>query len=244
MHEPSQSTGYEKARKISNNNISMERFKYNKKTNYCAVGRVSNRDGWKGKGKDSMGTGFMIDDHTFLTNSHVVEDSSEKKTKPKHVKLQLKRDGKKIPYEFQATKITKVPSYDIAVVNTKENMRKKANAKPLKLASDKKIKNLKYRNKLYSVGYPKLSGDNTKPYKYHLCYLQHSSNQSELMTKDFFRSGNSGSPIINNGGEVFALRTYGYNPDGNATDKYGKAELAGGESIQGKPKKTIRNHME
>ena len=29
-------------------------------------------DGWKGPGKDSMGTGFMVGNHTFVTNAHVV----------------------------------------------------------------------------------------------------------------------------------------------------------------------------
>ena len=47
---------------------------------------VSNYDGWKGHGKDSMGTGFIIDGHTYITNLHVVQDSKGKIARPQDVK--------------------------------------------------------------------------------------------------------------------------------------------------------------
>ena len=35
-------------------------------------------NGHKGKGKDSMGTGTVIGDHTLITNAHVIDDKMEK----------------------------------------------------------------------------------------------------------------------------------------------------------------------
>ncbi|WP_345773013.1 trypsin-like serine protease, partial [Mammaliicoccus sp. N-M51] len=129
----------------------------------------------------------------------------------KKIKFQLNRDGKKIPYQFQAKKIYKVPAYDMVVVETKENMVQKAKVQPLKLATNKQIKSLKFNDNLYSLGYPVVNGNNTYAYWNKLKFLQESSNKAELMTKDKFRAGDSGSPMVNGNFEVYALRTYGYN---------------------------------
>ena len=72
------------------------------------------------------------------------------------IKFQLKRDGKKIPYQFHAKKIYKIPSYDMVVVETKENMAQKANVQPLKLATNQKIKSLKSRISLANTPLIKL----------------------------------------------------------------------------------------
>ncbi|MCD8796576.1 trypsin-like serine peptidase [Mammaliicoccus sciuri] len=236
-------SAYKKALKISNKDIEMERYNYAYKNQYKAVGRVSNMDGWKGPGKDSMGTGFVVGNHTFVTNAHVVDRANGRQTDPKNIKFQLNRDGKKIPYQFQVQKIYKVPAYDIVVVETKENMVQKANVKPFKLATNQQIKSLKFNDNLYSLGYPVVNGDNTYAYWHKLKFLQESSNKAELMTKDIFRAGDSGSPMVNRNFEVYALRTYGYNLRGNSGYQYAKQEVAGGESIYGNPRAFILKHI-
>ncbi len=197
----------------------------------------------KGLGKDSMVTGFVVGNHTFVTNAHVVDRANGRQTDPKNIKFQLNRDGKKIPYQFQVQKIYKVPAYDIVVVETKENMVQKANVKPFKLATNQQIKSLKFNDNLYSLGYPVINGDNTYAYWHKLKFLQEASNKAELMTKDIFRAGDSGSPIVNRNFEVYALRTYGYNLRGNSDYQYAKQEVAGGESIYGNPRTFILRHI-
>lgn len=63
------------------------------------------------------------------------------------------------------------------------------------------------------------------------------------MTKDIFRAGDSGSPMVNRNFEVYALRTYGYNLRGNSGYQYAKQEVAGGESIYGNPRAFILKHI-
>ncbi|MEJ7490704.1 serine protease, partial [Staphylococcus pettenkoferi] len=88
------------------------RYNYAHKNKYKAVGRVSNMDGWKGPGKDSMGTGFMVGNHTFVTNAHVIDDHYGRAAAPKYIKFQMNSDGSRMPYVFQATEVIKVPQYD------------------------------------------------------------------------------------------------------------------------------------
>lgn len=232
-------SAYNKAKKISNKSITSKHYDYANKTKYKAVGRVSNKDGFKGRGKDSMGTGFVVGDHTFVTNAHVVERANGNIANSKYITFDMNRDGKKIPYRFHAKSIKKVPSYDMVVVRTKENMVAKSKVKPLKIASNKKIKSLKFNSKLYSLGYGWHSDVNTKAYWNRLRFLQQSSNGAELMTKDKFRAGDSGSPMVNGNYEVFAIRTYGYNLRGNSPYAYAKQEVSGGESMYGNPRKFI-----
>ena len=66
--------------------VSIKHITNPENSGYSAVGRVSNYDGWKGHGKDSMGTGFIIDGHTHITNLHVVQDSKGKIARPQDVK--------------------------------------------------------------------------------------------------------------------------------------------------------------
>ena len=83
-------SAYKKAQKINNKDIIMKRYDYAHKNKYKAVGRVSNMDGWKGPGKDSMGTGFVVGNHTFVTNAHVVERANGRQTDPKKIKFQVR----------------------------------------------------------------------------------------------------------------------------------------------------------
>ena len=95
MEDHNASAAYHKAKKVDNSQIVIKRYNYAHKNKYKAVGRVSNMDGWKGPGKDSMGTGFMVGNHTFVTNAHVVDKKDGQRTSPSKIKFQLNRDGKR-----------------------------------------------------------------------------------------------------------------------------------------------------
>lgn len=245
-----QSSGYQaylKAKKISNNNISIQYYPNAAQNNLKAVGRVSNWNGWKVgkpeyKGQDSMGTGTVIGAHTFITNAHVIDDRFGRAAAPKYIKFQMNRDGNRIPYSFQASEVIKVPQYDIAIVHTKENMAKYV--KPVRIATDAEINKLNFNTPLYSLGYPWQYGDNTKPYFNKLRVTQFSSNGTEIQTKDIFRSGASGSPMLNSSfNTMYGLRTYGYNLMGGSSDAYAKQEMSGGESFKGYAGRFVRQHI-
>nr|WP_239665832.1 serine protease [Staphylococcus hominis] len=189
-----------------------------------------------------MGTGTVIGAHTFVTNAHVIDDQYGRAAAPKYIKFQMNRDGSRMPYVFQATEVIKVPQYDIAVVHTKQNMSKYV--KPVKIATDSEIKQLKFNSPLYSLGYPWQYNDNTKAYFNKLRVTQFSTNGTEIQTKDIFRSGASGSPMLNSTfTKMYGLRTYGYNLMGGSTDAYAKQEMSGGESFKGYAGRFVRQHI-
>lgn len=190
-----------------------------------------------------MGTGTVIGSHTILTNTHFVETQYGSIAHPSNIIFNMNQNGAKKPYTFHASRIIKVPSYDMAIIHTKENMVRKSGVQPLRLASDAKIRNLKQGQTLYSLGYGFHPYTNTLPYWSKFKYLQKSSNQAEIMTKDIFRAGDSGSPMVNGNYEIFGLRTYGYNLRGTSSNAYARQEVSGGESLYGYPKRFIQHNM-
>lgn len=241
MASNNEATAYPKAKKISNSSLDIHHISNTMNTKYKAVGRVSNKDGWKGLGKDSMGTGTVIGNYTFITNAHVIDTAKGSAANPKYISFDMARDGSRKPYTFHATKVVKVPNADVALVYTKEKMSQYAT--PLKLASNAQINGLKYNTKLYSVGYPWQNGDNTKTHWSSYRFIQKSSNGTELQTKDKFRAGASGSLMVNGNYQIFGLRTYGYNLWANSTTNYAKVEMAGGEEMNGATGNFVRTHI-
>ncbi|MCY6488024.1 hypothetical protein, partial [Actinobacillus pleuropneumoniae] len=67
LNYPSDQQAYQKAKKISKRSISIQHYTKANQNNLKAIGRVSNMNGHKGKGKDSMGTGTVIGNHTLIT---------------------------------------------------------------------------------------------------------------------------------------------------------------------------------
>lgn len=227
---------------ISNNSISIKHVTNPKASGYEAIGRVSNMDGWKGPRKDSMGTGFIIDSHTFLTNSHVVERANGKIASPHNVKIVTERNGKSKKYTFNAKKITKAPGADIVVVHTYQDMSRLV--KPLKLASTKEVKAIKKGTNIKAPGYDIIkNGDNTQLWESHGKALTKTSNGKELMTKQIFRNGGSGSPMLNSKNQVLGIMAYGFNLGGNGGYAEANQELSGGFTFDGSTRSFITKHM-
>ncbi|UTH14210.1 S1 family peptidase [Macrococcus equipercicus] len=225
-------TGYERAKSYSNSTTIMKLQGNDSKSRYKAVGYISNKNGWAGEGEESMGTGFVIDDYTVLTNAHVIGDKNGNKVQAKYIRFMMNRDGKKIPYNFEVKDIVKIPSADLAVLHTKNRLT--AYVKPLKLATDWQINQLRPGTPLYSVGYPYHGTDDyTTRYWNQAVFLGRSSNITELMTKDRFRAGASGSPLVDANFNVYGVRTYSHKLYNVNDDKYGRVELAGAESLYG-----------
>lgn len=241
MTDYNASKAYPKTKRISNNNVQIKHIANAYKGKYKAVGRISNKDGWKGRGKDSMGTGTVIGPYTLITNAHVIDDAKGAAANPKYITFDLNRDGKAKTYTFHATKVVKVPQADVALVYTKEKLTNYTQALPL--ASNTQINNLIYNRNLYSVGYPWQNGDNTKSYWSKLKFIQKSSNGTELQTIDKFRAGASGSVMVDGNYRIYGLRTYGYNLWGTSPYNYAKVEMAGGEALNGSTGSFVRSHI-
>lgn len=225
-------TGYQLAKSYSNSKTIMRTQGNSNASRYKAVGYIANTNGFAGKGIEAMGTGFVIDDYTVLTNAHVIDDQNGRAAQAKYITFMMNRDGKKIPYRFAVKDIVKIPSADLAVLHTKKRLT--SYVKPLTLATDAQIMRLKKGTPLYSVGYPYHGTDDyTTRYWNQAVFLGHSSNQTELMMKDRFRSGASGSPLVDANFRVYGVRTYSHKLYNVNDDKYGKVELAGAESLYG-----------
>lgn len=242
LHQQNSQSGLNYAQQFSNTELSINHVKNTKKSNYQAIGRVSNTDGWKGKGKDSMGTGFIIGNHTFATNAHVVETKEGHQANPKNITLVTERNGKAKQHTFNAQKIEKVPHADMVLVHTKQNMGK--HIQPLKLASEKQINHLKLGDDFKAPGYDKIKGDNTQLWESHGKALMTTTDGHELMTKQIFRAGGSGSPMLTKDNKVLGISAYGYNLQGNDPSIEAQNELAGGFKMTGAVRDFIDQHID
>ncbi|WP_414048789.1 trypsin-like serine peptidase [Macrococcus animalis] len=208
---------------------------------YKGIGRVSNKNGWAGPKYEAMGTGFVVDDYTFLTNAHVIDDEHGKATEPKFVTFELNRNGDDIPYRFKVKDIVKIPYSDVAVVHTKSRLTRYA--KPLTLATDYQISQLKQGQRMYSVGYPYDGQGYERRYFNRAVFIMRSSNQTEFIMKDTFRAGASGSPLMDTKNRVHGLRTYSYNLYGNSKTNLAKVEYSGAESLYGYTGREVLRNM-
>jgi len=237
------STNYNQSMSLKPNagSIHMKHIKNPKKAGYSAIGRVSNFDGWKGHGKDSMGTGFIIDGHTFITNLHVVQDANGKIARSQDVRMVTERNGAHHKYTFNASSIQRVPHADAVMVHTRQDMSRYV--KPLKLASSKTINHLRTGDIFKAPGYDKYTShgptnDNTKLWESKGRFLRTTTNGREMMTKQIFRSGGSGSPLLTKDNRVMGISAYGWNLNGTNSN-----ELAGGFKFTNDIRDFIQKHM-
>lgn len=220
--------------------VSINKVSNPHKAGYSAVGRVTNLDGWKGHNKDSMGTGFIVGPHTYITNLHVVQDGNGKIARAQDVKMVTERNGSSHKYTFNANKIERIPGADAVMIHTRQDMGRYV--KPFKLASTKTINGLKLGTQLKAPGYDKYSpngptDDNTKLWESHARYLKTTSNGKEIMNKQVFRSGGSGSPILTSNNQLIGISAYGWNLNGTTGN-----ELAGGFKFTGSVRDFIQKH--
>lgn len=137
----------------------------------------------------TYGSAFVIDNHTILTNNHVVESSfgtqENTKYKPENVenlKFYPSRVGNNIPFTFTIKDIKMIKGSDVAILHTNEKLTDKVSK--LKLASEQSINSLKYKDKLTSYGYPTkqylgenfVNDDKYKMYESHGFYLMNANN--------------------------------------------------------------------
>lgn len=170
------------ASQIDNSELSVKAIN-NPQSDISGVGILSNTR------TKTYGSAFVIDNHTILTNNHVVESSfgtqENTKYKPENVenlKFYPSRVGNNIPFTFTIKDIKMIKGSDVAILHTNEKLTDKVSK--LKLASEQSINSLKYKDKLTSYGYPTkqylgenfVNDDKYKMYESHGFYLMNANN--------------------------------------------------------------------
>src|SRR5699024_1722684 len=222
-----ESYAYQKGQSLDTSKAQIENYPNIKTSQFSGVGRVENLR--KNKKTKHVGTGFVIDKHTFVTNAHVVSEKSGQLSTAKQITFQPSRDDFKKPYVFHAKSIKPLSNLDIAIVKTKESM---SDVKPVKFANQRDMSHLKNKDKIFHIGYPKTryGGRYTvsKGNGFYLSYTQIGFRQKGMVNKMAVRTGASGSPIFNQNGRVIGIVSYSYNSSGERTSSYAKVELSGG----------------
>lgn len=173
-------------------------------TQYKPVGRIINTD--YSNNMFYSGTGFVIGNYTYITNRHLVENINGFKINPSYLNFEIGRDGNKYKKIIKAYKIYNVPNTDLAIVQTKTKLSNYV--KPMKLASESMVKNLKPKNNLYIVGYPMINNSNNKMYKTNNYFVTYSSSKQYmyLLGKSNIQ-GFSGSPITTYKNQVIGIQS-------------------------------------
>ncbi|HHU6751523.1 TPA: trypsin-like serine peptidase [Staphylococcus pseudintermedius] len=202
------------------------------------------------------GTAFVVDDHTILTNNHVVEKGFGTINKalydpenPENLKFTPSRDGHYIPYTFSIKDIKMITGVDVAIVHTNEKLTNYV--QPLKIANEDHIKTMNYRDKIVTYGYPAKEYLNNlfshdlryKMYQSEGFYLlKANSEDPQFYSKMIIRMGNSGSSIFSANDEVIGINSGGMNnTNANATIR-AQNEMAYAFSFTGYVREQIMNY--
>lgn len=133
---------------IPNDHLVLRPFHASDKSMRQAVGKVtSDKTGKSGNGA----TGFVIDDYTVITTSHVASHADGKKEKKQFYFFPAK-SNQYTPMKFKIKQFYKSNERDVAILITERPLTPKI--KPLTLASEHEIQQLKAKSKLFMTGYP------------------------------------------------------------------------------------------
>lgn len=185
-----------------------------------------------------VGSGVAISKHVILTNDHVVrKDSKDGFTShdAKDINLYPNRDGDKIPYQLKANKVKMLKSGDAALIYVDENLSKIM--KIHDIASEDDINKEAENNDINLDGYPAAQTHNDKveggyskeigtPYDVKSKFIMNATSIHPIMYyKTYAESGMSGSPILNDKGELIGIHAGVLNKNnGNDADTgYGYA---------------------
>ncbi|SCU18757.1 MULTISPECIES: trypsin-like serine peptidase [Mammaliicoccus] len=224
---------------IPNDLLTLKLYNTHSKNHIEAVGKISSDE----TGKSGNGaTAFVIDDYTIITASHVASDKVGNKETKQFYFYPSKAD-QRVPIKFKVKNFHKSSERDVAVLITQQRLSTKI--KPLKIASEQEIKDLKPKEPLYMLGYP-----NKKPYNGQFMYQ--SNGYYLKSTKDYIEyighlhrtTGFSGSPVLNEHNHVVGLHAHGISPEINTKHQSTRDIYTGGPLITGKTRDFINQHRE
>ena len=166
------------------------------------------------------GTAFAIDNHTLITNDHVIrdhtDDSGFKPHDASQVKINPNRDTSKeyVPQEITPTNIKMLKSADAAIITVKEDLSKTMTIS--KIADESSINDMKQNDDITVSGYPGSQdhagevggsyGPKGTPYDSKAKFISNATSIHPVAYyKGYFEKGMSGSPIYNNNGEIIGV---------------------------------------
>ena len=180
------------------------------------------------------GTAFAIDNHTLITNDHVIrdhtDDSGFKPHDASQVKINPNRDTSKeyVPQEITPTNIKMLKSADAAIITVKEDLSKTMTIS--KIADESSINDMKQNDDITVSGYPGSQdhagevggsyGPKGTPYDSKAKFISNATSIHPVAYyKGYFEKGMSGSPIYNNNGEIIGVHAGAVGSEnGNKTD--------------------------
>lgn len=248
-------TAFKLAQKIDDKAITVDMIDSPIPKAYRSVGRLINYQ------TDSAGTAVAIDNHTLLTNNHLVEDAKTKPgkrnycpAKPSMLRFKPMQSPIQTPYTFTVRSVHMIKGVDLAVVHTHENLSNVMT--PMPIASEKSIEAMTFKDPIKIVGYPQ-----PKYFASRFPKLAKTPNHQMFITEGFYlnkattiepqfyfngitRKGNSGSPIMNEHNELIGIFPNAFNNSGKSTFEYNVEEMGYGVTITKHVRKEILDNMD
>lgn len=194
--------------KLSHENFNQSENQIDK--NMPPVGRIQN------KKQLSHGTAFIIDDHTIITNYHVIKKGL-KKQGLKHFEF----TPHKKPVEFKNNEYVpafstpiidkhKIKDVDLVVLKTKKNLHAYGQ---LKLSNNTPNK----YQETTSFGYPNpkfnKNIDDSKMTRTIYRFIKKDNHKQKFYVKGVIHPGSSGSPMLNEPGYVYGVASFRHSDD-------------------------------
>ncbi|MCJ0915322.1 MULTISPECIES: serine protease [Mammaliicoccus] len=222
---------------IPNEQLKIKPFHSNDKTINQAVGKVtSDKTGKSGNGA----TGFVVDDHTVITASHVASDDDGNKEKKQFYFFPAK-SNQYTPLKFKIKQFYKSNERDVTVLITEKSLTPKI--KPLTIASEREIQHLKPKSALFMAGYPNEEPyDGQYMYQSKGFYLKPTQDYIEYIGHMHRTIGFSGSPVFNQDNHVIGIHAHGIRPTEKVKNPSTRDKYTGGPLITGKTKAFIEEH--
>lgn len=159
----------------------------------------------------SHGTAFIIDDHTIITNFHVIKDGLKDKGlkhfefTPHKKPAEFKHNEYVPPFTTTITEKHKINGADLVVLKTKKNLHqfgkiKLANHAPKKY---EETTSFGYPNPKYNKNINDVEMTRTV-YR----FITKDTHRGKFYVKGVIHPGSSGSPMLNNKGEAYGVASF------------------------------------
>lgn len=195
----------------------------------------------------SVGTTSAIGKHTLITASHVVQKQNPTKDHdsqtPDKLRVQIKRNGdlSTVKHTVKVKDVVPIKNTDMAIIHTYEDVSQYMRIQ--KIASESRIKNMKFKEPIYYHHYSNMKIDPYKNDPMGTSYLSigrfiKNGNDIEhpyMYYTGYSSGGSSGGAIMNNRHELVGINVKSYSLNTMAKEKNMKL----GYTLLGQPRKDI-----
>lgn len=179
---------------------------------------------------NSYGTAFIVDDHTIISNYHVVKGNIDR------IVFKPQANGTHID-NYPTIKISEkytLKHRDIAILHTQQSLKKYAHYTLTTTPP-------KWFESTTSFGYPHITSDEKSGYYLHQTtyrFLFH--RHGVFYVAGVIYQGSSGSPMLNHEGKVYGIASFNYDkPSKNGSDK----RISGGSYFTPQDIKWLQQHF-